>query len=63
MPSVKTEMLTVRLRPEIKDALRQAAEREQRSMTNMLEVMIQHYQGEPFQFGPSLGQIEAAWTK
>ena len=52
MPSVKTEMLTVRLRPEIKDALRQAAEREQRSMTNMLEVMIQHYLGEPLQFGP-----------
>ena len=52
MPTVKTEMLTVRLRPEIKAALRQAAVREQRSLTNMLEIMIQHYEGEPLQLGP-----------
>lgn len=58
MPTVKTEMLTVRVRPEIKAALRQAAVREQRSMTNMLEVMIQHYQGEPLQLGPRLPQTD-----
>lgn len=58
MPTIKTEMLTVRVRPEIKAALRRAAVREQRSMTNMLEVMIQHYQGEPLQLGPRLPQTD-----
>ncbi|MBB1076168.1 ribbon-helix-helix protein, CopG family [Rhodoferax sp. 4810] len=36
----KTQSLTVRLTPELKDALRQIALRERRSMANMLEVMI-----------------------
>ena len=51
-------MLTVRLRPEIKASLRQAAEREQRTLTNMLEIMIQHYQGEPLQLGPRSPQTD-----
>lgn len=52
MPALKTETLTIRLCPETKAALRQAAERERRSLSNMLEVMIQHYQGQPLQLGP-----------
>ena len=39
----KTETLTVRLSPEVKAALREAAEREHRSLANMLEVMIRGY--------------------
>lgn len=41
----KTETLTVRLAPEIKAALREAAAREHRSLANMLEVMIRHWRG------------------
>ena len=58
MPALKTETLTIRLCPETKAALRQAAERERRSLSNMLEVMIQHYQGEPLQLGPRLPQTD-----
>ena len=43
MPAPKTETLTIRLRPETKATLRQAAERESRSLANMLEVMIRDY--------------------
>ena len=39
----KTETLTVRLAPDIKAALREAADREHRSLANMLEVMILAY--------------------
>lgn len=39
----KTETLTVRLSPEVKAALREAAAREHRSLANMLEVMIRGY--------------------
>lgn len=45
MPAVKTETVTFRIRPEVKAALRQAAEHEHRSLANMLEVMIRDYQG------------------
>jgi hypothetical protein len=45
MPSQKTETLTVRLAPDIKAALRQAADREHRSLANMLEVMIRDWCG------------------
>ena len=43
MPSQKTETLTVRLAPDIKAALREAADGEHRSLANMLEVMILEY--------------------
>ena len=43
MPALKTETLTIRLCPETKAALRQAAERERRSLSNMLDVMILDY--------------------
>ena len=45
MPSQKTETLTVRLAPDIKAALREAAAREHRSLANMLEVMIRDWCG------------------
>ena len=43
MPARKTETLTIRLCPETKVALSQAAERERRSLSNMLEVMIRNW--------------------
>ena len=43
MPERKTAVLNVRVRPEIKNALKTAAERETRSLSNMIEVMIQEY--------------------
>ncbi|WP_295432504.1 hypothetical protein [uncultured Thiodictyon sp.] len=43
MTAVKTETVTFRIQPEIKAALRQAAEHEHRSLANMLEVMIRDY--------------------
>lgn len=43
MPSQKTETLTVRLAPDIKAALREAAAHEHRSLANMLEVMIRDW--------------------
>jgi hypothetical protein len=41
--AVKTETVTFRIAPQIKAALRDAAEREHRSLANMLEVMIRDY--------------------
>ncbi len=43
MRTAKTETLTVRLTSDIKATLRQAAEREHRSLANMLEVMIRDW--------------------
>jgi hypothetical protein len=43
MPATKTETLTCRIAPEVKAALRAAAEREHRSLANMLEVMVLRY--------------------
>jgi hypothetical protein len=43
MRSQKTETLTVRLAPDIKAALREAADQEHRSLANMLEVMIRDW--------------------
>jgi hypothetical protein len=39
-PKLKTEVLTVRLEPLVKNALRDAAGSERRSLANMLEVMV-----------------------
>ena len=47
MPARKTETLTIRLCPETKVALSQAAERERRSLSNMLEVMIRNWTETP----------------
>ena len=43
MAALKTKTLTVRLAPDIKAALRQAADHERRSLANMLEVMIRDW--------------------
>ena len=43
MATAKTTTLTFRIEPELKDALRTAAEREHRSIANMVEVLIRDY--------------------
>jgi len=41
----KISTLTFRIEPSLKDALRTAAEREHRSIANMVEVLIRDYCG------------------
>lgn len=43
MLDAKTETLTIRITPAVKSALRTAAARDHRSLTNMVEVMIRDY--------------------
>jgi hypothetical protein len=43
MPAVKSQVVSVRVQPPIKAALQAAAEREMRSLANMLEVMVIAY--------------------
>jgi hypothetical protein len=43
MSTTKTETLTVRLSPEIKAQLRQAAAQEHRSLANMVAVMVRYW--------------------
>lgn len=43
MATTKTTTLTFRINPSLKDALRLAAEREHRSLANMVEVLIRDY--------------------
>jgi hypothetical protein len=45
MPAVKKTTVTFLILPEIKAALREAAEREHRSLANMLEIMIREWCG------------------
>lgn len=45
MATRKTSTLTFRIEPALKDALRAAAEREHRSIANMIAVMIRDYCG------------------
>ena len=45
MAGTKTATLTFRIEPGLKEALRAAAEREHRSIANMVEVMIRDYCG------------------
>lgn len=40
---IKTETLNLRVSPAFKQALKEAAENEQRSMVNMLEVLLSDY--------------------
>jgi hypothetical protein len=45
MPSPKSTNLNLRIAPEVKEALKEAAERDHRSISNMLEYLIvQHCQ-------------------
>lgn len=43
MATTKTTTLTFRIEPALKEALRMAAEREHRSLANMVEVLIRDY--------------------
>ena len=43
MATAKTTTLTFRIEPELKEALRPAAEREHRFIANMVEVLIRDY--------------------
>jgi len=45
MATIKTSTLTFRIEPVLKEALRSSAEREHRSIANMVEVMIRDYCG------------------
>ena len=40
MPAKKTMTLNLRINPALKDALREAAEKDHRSISNMIEVLI-----------------------
>jgi len=43
MAETKSTTLTVRVRPAVKEGLKVAAEKERRSLANMIEVMIRDY--------------------
>ena len=43
MPKTKVSTLNLRIDPSIKDAVREAAAREHRSVANMVEVLIRRY--------------------
>ena len=45
MATAKTTTLTFRIEPALKEALRTAADRDHRSIANMIEVMIRDYCG------------------
>ena len=45
MAKTKSTTLTFRIEPGLKEALRTAAERDHRSIANMIEVMIRDYCG------------------
>jgi len=46
MATTKTTTLTFRIDPALKEGLRLAAEREHRSLANMVEVLIRDYCGQ-----------------
>ena len=55
MTVVKSQVVSVRVEPHIKAALQSAAEREMRSLANMIEVMVVTYcraQGYPLEGVP-----------
>nr|WP_234422252.1 ribbon-helix-helix protein, CopG family [Sedimenticola thiotaurini] len=43
MAETKSTTLTVRVHPEVKEGLRSVADKERRSLANMIEVMIRDY--------------------
>ncbi len=45
MATCKTSTLTFRIEPALKTALREAADKEHRSIANMIEVLIRDYCG------------------
>ena len=71
MAVIKTDVVSVRVEPRIKAALQSAAEREMRSVANMLEVMVVAYcrdrdipiQGDSPDTLAATGGREKAWSK
>jgi len=69
MASAKTTTITFRIEPNLKEALRAAAEQEHRSIANMIEVMIRDYCARSgiaipeFSESPVRGQKKAADRK
>ncbi|NEX18630.1 MAG: hypothetical protein C1943_19040 [Halochromatium sp.] len=59
MASAKTTTLTFRIEPELKEALRTAAHREHRSISNMVEVLIRNYCGRHDIAIPEKGQLSS----
>jgi len=59
MPSRKTAILTFRIEPGLKEALRAAASREHRSISNMVGVLIRHHCGRNGIAVPALAAAEA----
>jgi hypothetical protein len=43
MPALRSTNLNLRIAPEIRESLREGAEREQRSISNMVEFLIVQY--------------------
>ena len=43
MPKTRTSTLNLRIHPSLKDAIREAAAREHRSVANMVEVLIRRH--------------------
>lgn len=43
MAQLKTQVVSVRVEPQIKHALQAAADKERRSLANMIEVMVMTY--------------------
>ncbi len=65
MPKAKSTTLTFRIEPGLKEGLRSAADREHRSIANMIEVLIRDYCGRngitiPEQKALSLGDDRTA---
>lgn len=57
MSTTKTATLTLRIGPYLKEALREAANREHRSIANMVEVLIMDYcKRNNIEVGPGNGQ-------
>jgi hypothetical protein len=57
MATTKTATLSFRIHPNLKEALRMAAESEHRSIANMVEVMIREYCGRKGIAIPEQGEL------
>lgn len=57
MAASKTATLTFRIDPTVKEGLRAMAEKERRSLANMIEVMIRDYCGHRDIYIPEQGEL------
>lgn len=63
MATTKTATVTFRIEPGLKEALREAANREHRSIANMVEVLIRDYCGRNGITIPDLGDLLGSENK